>query len=135
MATTYRAMVDALEALSIGSEGDIVRQYTQGPPGSLAAVDLPAQWVELPQGEEAPIATSGRWPMLRVDLVVAFEGVGNSTQPANFDGSVDLMDDVITALRGLSLGMTEPRWDIRLEIVSVSGKNYWAVVATVQVEG
>ena len=132
MSTTYNELVAALAGLSVSG---VTRQYTQGPPAALNSADLPAQWVELSQGDEAPISVGGTWPTLRADLVVAYEAAGQGTQPANFEGTVDVMDALVTALRGLSLGQTKPAWEIRLEMALVARSAYWAVVASVTVEG
>lgn len=134
--TTYRSFVDALEALTITG---VVRQYTQGPPlGASGVADLPAQYVRYPGGDEIAIVfgEQGGWPTLRLELVVLVEPVGQSTAPANFDATVDMMDAVTTALQGAPcITKTKLHWSIRQAIDVVAGQAYWAVVANVEGSG
>jgi hypothetical protein len=132
--TTYRSYVDGLETLAVSG---VTRRYTTGMPAALNTADLPAQWVQAPAGSDAAVArgTANYWPTLRADLVIAFEAAGQNTQPVNFDGCVDLMDALGAALPGLGIGKTAPSWSIRLGTVNVAGSEYWAVMATVEVEG
>ena len=131
---TYRSFVDALEALSVDG---VKKTYTQGPPRSVKT--LPAQWVQLPSGAESAVhkgVPARSWQTLRAELVVAYEAVAQSTQPSNFDGTVDMMDDIADAISTVTgLGHTAPRYELRMEEVGVGGHAFWAVVATVEVEG
>jgi len=133
---TYRSFVDALEALSITG---VSKTFTSGPPRSLKTAQLPAQWVQMPTGAEAAVhkgAPARGWQTLRAELVVAYEAVGQGTQPTNFDGTVDMMDSVATAVAAATgLGKAAQRYELRMEEVGVGGNAYWAVVASVEVEG
>ena len=131
-ATTYRSFIDGLEALSISG---VVQAYTEGVPASISR--LPASFVQLPEGEERAIraGTPTGWPTLRADLVVLYEAAGKGDQGPNFDGTVDMMDAVQAALRGFDPGQVRPSWSMRMATVTVAGTGYWAVVASVEVEG
>jgi len=135
-ATTYRSFVDALEALTITG---VVRQYTQGPPvGSPGTADCPFQYVRYPGGDEVPLVfgEQGGWPTLRADLLVCVEPVGQNLTPENFDDTVDMMDNMATALRGQSCTTkAHVTWSIRQIIDTVAGQQYWAVLATVEGHG
>jgi len=134
MATTYRAFVDALEALSITG---VSRTYTQGPPlGAPGVGDCPFQYVRYP-GSDSETAIvfgeqGGRYH-LRAELVVGVEPVGQNTAFENFDDTVDLMDAVQTALQGAScITDSKLNWSLRQVIDTVAGQQYWAVLAVVE---
>ena len=136
-ATTYRSFVDALEALTITG---VNRQYTQGPPlGSPGVADCPFQYVRYPGSDEEfaiVFGEQGGWPELHADLVVCVEPVGQNIAPENFDDTVDMMDNVATALRGATcFTKSHVRWGLRQAIDTVAGQEYWAVVATVRGNG
>ena len=134
--TTYRAFVDALEALVVTG---VERRYTSGPPaGSTGVGDCPAQYVRLPAGNEAGIAFDGQggWPSLSAELVILVEPVAQNRQPDNFDNTVDMMDALTTALQGASCyTKSKLSWAIRQAIDTVAGQDYWAVVASVEGNG
>ncbi|HFD38537.1 MAG TPA: hypothetical protein ENJ31_01620 [Anaerolineae bacterium] len=129
---TYNDLVDGLGSLVVSG---VTRRFEDGPPAKLNAADLPAQWVQMPTGEDAPISVAETWPVRRAELVIAVEAVGQSTNPANFAATVDLMDALSSALEGFSLGTIDPQWDIRLDGVLVAGNAYWAAIAEVTVSG
>lgn len=135
--TTYRSFVDALEALEVTG---VVRRFTSGPPaGSTGVADTPAQYVRYPVGEEAPIVFGEQlgWPTLRAEIVILVEPVAQSTQPRNFDLSVDMMDNLSTALREATC-ITKSKLrvgSIRIGEDLVAGMSYWAVFATVEGHG
>lgn len=134
--TTYRSFVDALEALVITG---VTRQYTKGPPvGAPATADCPAQYVRYPGGDEVPLVFGNQlgWPTLRAELVVLVEPVAQDTGPANFDKTVDMMDNVMTALRAAScFTASHIRCSTRQIIDTVAGQDYWAVLANVEGSG
>ena len=136
MPTTYRSFVDALEALVITG---VNRRYTQGPPvGSPAPADCPAQYVRYPGSDEIAIVfgEQGGWPTLRAELVVLVRAVGQDMGGENFDDTVDMMDNIATALRGAScITKSKLRWSLRQTIDTVAGQDYWAVVANVEGSG
>ena len=132
--TTYRSFVDALEALSITG---VNRQYTQGPPiAQPGDADIPAQYARYPgTDEEFPIVfgEQGGWLDLHAELVVLVKAVGLNTAFENFDDTVDMMDNVATALRGSTCTTkSKVRWSLSQIIDTVAGQQYWAVLARVR---
>ena len=134
--TTFREFVDGLEVLSITG---VVRQYKSGPPAQKpSTADTPAQFVRYPASDEVPLVfgEQGGWPTLRADLVILVEPVAQSTQPRNFDLTVDMMDNVVSALQGAPcITKSKLRWSIRQAIDTVAGQQYWAVIAAVEGSG
>ena len=133
MATTYANLVAALEAMSVTG---VVRTYTQGPPQSISTADLPAMFVSIPVGGEEPLlAKSATWATLRADVVMVYEPMNQNTPGANFDGTITAMDNLVTALRSLSIGQRAPSWQMQVQPVSIGQVDYWAIIATVETEG
>jgi hypothetical protein len=132
VATTFATLINTLEALSVAG---VNRRFTQGPPGSLKASELPAQWVTMPTGERPATAKNVNWSRKTADLVIAVEPFSLGTQPQNFEGMVRMMDAAETALRTVSLGLTQPTWTIRAPVVAVGEHDYWGVVVTVEIDG
>jgi len=134
--TTYVEYVDGLEALVVAG---VTRRYTSGPPLSLSTADLPAQWVQLPDGEsEAMVlgdAAGSRWPTFSANLIVAIEAVGQSTGGANFDAAVTMMEAMRTRLELTDLTEAPLSWAMRQAIVTVAGNDYWAIVCSVKGQG
>lgn len=130
MTITFRTFIDNIEALSISG---VVRAWHRGPPVKLETPDLPASWVQLPAADEISLVFDciGGWPTLRATLVVAYEAVAQSRQPDNFDGTVDMMDNIVTALRAITArnwpGANKATWTMRQGIATVAGNNYWAI--------
>jgi hypothetical protein len=137
MPTTYRSFVDALEALTITG---VERQYTQGPPvGSPAVADCPFQYVRYPGSDDERaivFGEQGGFPHLRAELVIGVEPVGQNLTPENFDDTVDMMDNVATALRGAAcISKAKIWWSLRQIIDTIAGQQYWAVLAIVEGRG
>ena len=136
--TTLRTFVDNLEAVTITG---VERQYTQGPPaGAPGTADLPASYVRLPNTGEVPITLGnmGGWPDLRATLVILLEPVAQELQGANFDTTVDMIDNIATALRAVScgtLGLAQFSWTAVQTIDEVAGTRFWAVVVDVEGRG
>ena len=134
--TTYRSLIDALEALSITG---VVRQYTQGPPaGAPSTADCPAQYVRYPGGDERPLVfgEQGGWCTFRAELVILVEPVAQNVQPENFDDTVDMMDSITTALRNADcITLSKLHWNIKMIIDTVANTPYWAVLAVVEGSG
>lgn len=132
--TTFRAWIDFLETLA---PSGVVKLYTSGPPASLNTSDLPAQWLELPHGENRPstAGAEGGDRTLYADHVVAFEPVAQSTQAANFDACVTMLDSIdaaFVAQYGTSPLMGLMTWRSRIAIVTVAGVAYWAIVTSLE---
>jgi hypothetical protein len=134
--TGYKDFVETLAAVSVTG----VRTQLVAPPQSVGASDLPVSFVQLPSGAEGPTTfqTHGMWPTLRADLVVLYLPVSHNQQQPNYADTLELMDNVSTALRGIApnaLSRGPLSWDIRLINVDVGGAVYWAVVASVEGHG
>jgi len=129
----YVEVASALAALNVAS----VKRRFAHPPASLNAADLPALWVQLPQGESGPpiVFTGERWPVLRVDVVIAVIPVAQSTVEASFAATLEMMDALAEALAAARVGPAPLTWSIRQDVVAVAEAAYWAVVATVEVRG
>ena len=128
--TSYETFIEALTDLTVTG---ITRTFTE-PPNSIGSADLPAMWPGLPSGEEIPMTfqTAGGWPTLTCDLIVAVEAVAQDTQSANFSATVEIMDNLSSALRLASIGRAALTWTITANAqVQVAGVTYWAVIATV----
>ena len=131
---TFRTFVDNIEALVVAG---VTRSYTQGPPGSLDAADLPSSWVQFPFGEEGPtvFGEQGGNTELQADLIVAVQAYGLGTPPLNFDATVNMMDAVAVAIRATGNcwpANSKARWSIRLGLATVSGNDYWAVITRIR---
>jgi hypothetical protein len=132
--TTYRAWVDYLETLA---PTGVVKKFTAGPPAALNTADLPAQWLELPHGENRPSCSGseGGDRTLYADHVVALEPVGQATQAVNFDACVTMLDSIDAALEGTyaTSPLIGPQtWRSRLAIVTVAGVAYWSIVTSIE---
>jgi hypothetical protein len=136
MPTTYRSFVDNLEALDITG---VNRQFTQGPPLNPPGVgDCPFQYVRYPGGDESSLVfqNQGGWPTLRAELIIGVEPVGQNTAFENFDDTVDMMDNISTALRATDCTLANHlRWNIRQIIDPVAGQQFWAVQCIVEGSG
>lgn len=134
--TKFRAFVDALEAMTVTG---VSRNYTQGPPlGAPVDADCPALFVRYPEADEdrTTFGTHGGWPTFRTDVVIVVEPTGQNTAPANFDATVDMMDNLSAALRDLQcIVKSKMRWHIKQTMELVAGQEYWAVVASVEGRG
>lgn len=134
--TTYVRFVTALGALTITG---VKRTYGYGetPPRALNAGELPAAWVQLPEGEtRAIVFTDGAsWPQLKAQLIVAVLPTAQSTFAEAFEDTVIMMDAMCTALKGSNLALSKTTWSIRQGIVSANKVDYWAVIADVSANG
>lgn len=132
--TSYVKFTDNVAMLPIVG---VVRQYDE-PPLSLNTTDLPASWPMLPTGIETPLAfcrSGAAFPGFNLDLVVAYEAVGQSRQIENFSGALVLMDAVACALRESTLAKSGTSFTIRMDIVAVAGVAYWAIIANITANG
>ena len=78
----------------------------------------------------------GGWPVLRAELVIIVEPLGQNVNDINFALCVTLIDNLSTALRGASLAKTKTRWTIRQESIQQYGDTaYWALIAAVEANG
>ena len=133
--TTYANFVTNLGDLTITG----VTRKLDEPAVALATADLPSQWVQFPTGNEGPLTfqAHGGWPTFNAQLVVAYEAVGQNTQAANFSGTVAMLDNVATALRGAVGTVVKGKleWTMRVAEVLVGEISYWAVITDVTGHG
>jgi hypothetical protein len=133
--TTYTAFVNGLEALVVTG---VTTRLSQSAPLGLNSADLPVQWVAAPSGSDAAITAKaeGGWKTLRANLIIAYEAAGQDTGPANFVGTVTMLDNLESALCGATTLCQGPlHWEIKIATVSVAGVNYWAAIASVEGSG
>ena len=132
MSTTFAAWIDDLETLA---PTGVVKKFTAGPPNSLSTADLPAQWLELPHGENQPACAGAEGGMrtLFVDYVVVLQAVAQDTQAVNFAAAVTMLDSVNTAIAAhTSLLLGPMTWRSRVVTIAVGSVNYWAVVTEIE---
>jgi hypothetical protein len=134
MATaTYTQFIAAIQALSVTN---VKRKYTE-PPQAFNETDLPCSFVMFPSGDNTPLSfTGGRQFRNRsVDFIVVYADTA-PTVDAPFSATVTMMDNVETALTGLSVGRSDPTWEIRSQLYrETAGRLYWAVIATIRGTG
>ncbi len=136
MPTSYTDFVSAVAGLSVSG---VKRAFTHIP-NQLNTTDLPASFVRLPDGQEAPITADGQggWPTLTVELVVAVEARGQDNNRRNYAKTLTLMDAVSAALRGVEngqIGKGKIRWSVRAGLDVLGETEYWLVVARVSGNG
>lgn len=134
--TTFSTFVTGLQDLTVTG----VKRVYDGPPRSLAASDLPAMWVQLPEGSDAPFtfAGEGGWPELIAEIWVTVEALELGTQPENYDATITVVDNLITALRGITTGSiskSKLTWTIRGAYTPIGEKYYWTVIARITGHG
>lgn len=131
--TTYADFVTNLGDLAVSG---INRKY-DAPPTSLN--DLPAQWVQFPTGSEDALTfqAHGGWPTFTAQLIVAYESVVQSTQNANFTGTVAMMDAIAAKLQEAvgAIAKGKLTWSMRVGEVLVGELSYWAVIVDVTGHG
>jgi hypothetical protein len=130
---TYRSFVDTLEAVAVTG---VVHTFDRGPPASLADAQLPAMWLQEIGGTEGALAFGelGGQQTLRATIVIAVKPTVQNTQGANFDNTIDMMDNLMAALMAMGLCDLKSRWtiNIRETVIPVAEVEYWAVVCTVE---
>lgn len=131
--TSFDTFVDRLHAMAVTG----VTRSTRNPPDKLNPTDCPWKFIRMPSGQEGPMTADGEggWPTHRAEVVILVEPVLMSTQPANFDLGVDLIDNLSTAFRATKLAQTKNRWTIRLDQVVIGESVWWALVAAVEANG
>lgn len=132
---TFRSFVDTLEAVTVTG---VERHFTQGPPTDLSTAMLPAKWLHNIQGGEGPLVfgeQGGRQGSMSAEIWIAVGPTVQNTQGANFDNSVDLMDNLVTALRAMGLCDIRSKWNINiiLTVRAIAGIEYWTIICTVSV--
>lgn len=132
--TTLTAFVTSLGDLTVTG----VTTKLDEPPRSKQTADLPAQWVQAPVIERAPATFQKQgklWDILRAQLVIAYEPVGQSTQAANWAAILAGIDNLHTALAGSSMVQGRIQYTISHGIVLMAGIEYWAVIGDIEGHG
>ena len=130
---TFRAFVDTLEAVTVTG---VNTHFTQGPPASLTDAHLPAKWVMLPRATESAVVfgEQGGVQTMSADIVIAVVANVQNIQGENFDLTINLMDNLMTALSAMGLCGVRSKWrvNIRQTTVTVAGFDGWGIVCTVE---
>lgn len=134
--TTYSEFLRRLGEVSIDG---VVRRYGLGqtPPASLNAGELPASWLQLPEGAHEDYAFGGglTWPEFHAQLIVATSPLAANTLADAFASLVGMMDAIRVALEGSVLAKSRTVMGMKQGVVTVAGIEYWAVVCNVTASG
>ena len=134
---TYTAFSNGVADLTITG---VKRKY-RNIPNTLAAADLPAQFVRLPEGNEVPLTADGEggWPNRTVELVIVASPIGLSRQPTNHALVLTLIDNLSTTLRAVSvtntISQSKLSWEIRGQIDLIGDTEYWLIVTRITGNG
>lgn len=133
--TTYTEFYNNLKALSVAN----VKTVYDAEPGKLERSDLPAMWVQEPEGEEFPITfqTHGGWPTLAARIVIAIDHASQMTRERANEESLMFMDNLSATLKGAGTTIAKGRvtWGIRKGYATLADEDYWAVQAEVITHG
>ena len=133
--TTYTEFYNNLKALSVTN----VKTVYDVEPGKLERSDLPAMWIQEPEGEEFPITfqTHGGWPRLAAVIVIAIDVPAHMTRERANVESLMFMDNLTTTLRGAGNSIAKGRltWGIRKGTATLADEDFWAVQAEVITHG
>ena len=134
---TYTSFSNGVADLAVAG---VERKYSNIP-NMLAAADLPAQFVRLPEGSEGPLTADGEggWPNRTVELVIAVSPVGLSRQPINHALVLTLIAALTPTLRAVAatntISQSKLSWRIRGEIDFIGDTAYWLIVAAITGNG
>lgn len=127
---TYAAFVSGLAGLTVTG----VKRTFGAPPQQLAAADLPALWVRLPQGNGEVQAFDGDLGMTRAacEVAICILPALQGMTATSFGAAVTMMDGLTAALDGkhVTLGLTN--WAMRVEEEVIGDTAYWVLTATVE---
>jgi len=126
--TTYAGFVADLVAMSVTGQTSLA-----APPASITGKP-PVRWPMLPSGEGVPLVQGGsaNERVVRVELDVALEAVGQSTMPTNYAAVQAAIDNLEAALK--TLNQTKPygvQWAVTGTILAVGGIPYWGLTCLV----
>ena len=133
--TTYTEFYNNLKSLTVAN----IKTVYDSEPGTLVLDDLPAMWMQVPEGEEAPITfqAHGGWPTLSAAIVIAIDSVAHmDRERANVD-SLMFMDNLTTALQAAGNSIAKGRvvWSIRKGEATLADLDFWAVQADIVTNG
>lgn len=135
--TTYAQFMAALGALSVTGVSKTYG-YGETPPASLNAADLPALWINLPEGDQRQMvsfASNDQWPTFSADIIVAVQPVAHKTAAEGLQATVEMMDAVTVALADARPAKTRPGWTQVARVVTVANIDYLAVVVRITASG
>lgn len=118
-----------------------VKRKYRSIPNTLAAADLPAQFVRLPEGSEGPLTADGEggWPNRTVELVIVVSPIGLNRQPTNHALALTLIDALSTTLRAVAktntISQSKLSWEIRGQIDFIGETEYWLIVVPITGNG
>lgn len=118
-----------------------VKRKYRNIPNTLAAADLPAQFVRLPESNEGPLTADGEggWPNRTVELVIVASPLGLSRQPTNHALVLTLIDALTTTLRAVAatntISQSKLSWEIRGQIDLIGDTEYWLIVTRITGNG
>ena len=134
---TYTAFSNGVADLTVTG---VKRKY-RNIPNTLAAADLPAQFVRLPESSEGPLTADGEggWPNRTVELVIVDSPIGLSRQPTNHALVLTLIDALTTTLRAVAatntISQSKLSWEIRGQIDLIGDTEYWLIVTRITGNG
>jgi hypothetical protein len=133
--TTYTEFYNNLKSLSIAN----IKTIYDSEPDFLEVSDLPAMWVQEPDGDENPITfqTHGGWPTLAAVVVIAIDSTSLMDRKRANVESLMFMDNLTDALRGAGNSIAKGRvtWGIRKGQATIADLEFWAVQAEVITHG
>lgn len=118
-----------------------VKRKYRNIPNTLAAADLPAQFVRLPESNEGPLTADGEggWPNRTVELVIVASPLGLNRQPTNHALVLTLIDALTTTLRAVAatntISQSKLSWEIRGQIDVIGETEYWLIVTRITGNG
>jgi len=134
--TTYATFTDGLREMTVSG----IKRVYDAPPRSIPASDLPAMWVQLPEGGDRPITFDGEggWAELTAEVWIAVEPLELASQPENYDATITVMDNLMTGIRAITTGSISKAkltWTIRGGYAPIGETTYWMVIARVTGNG
>lgn len=137
--TTNAAFVTAMQGLSVTGVA-AASQYNQ-PPNAVNTADLPVSFPMMPSGERGELITScaNDAKVRRMGFVILMEATGQSTQPVKYAALAAQMDNLETALDGLTIpggGTLGNFIEYTIETTGdflLGDSAFWAIVAEVTV--
>lgn len=127
--TTNAQWLAAIQAMTVTG---VTQRFTY-PPASLNTADLPASWPQ-PFGVSRPQIVSSCNDLNKTrtcTYYIAIEPIPQSTQSANYEAVIAMVDNLETALNTLETAGTMEfiNYEIRSIVVRVAETDYWALEA------
>ncbi len=124
--TTNAQWLAGIQAMSVTG---VTKTYSY-PPTSLNTADLPAAWPhQFDMGLNNIISSCSDLNKARTcNYFIALEPTPQSTQSANYEAMIAMVDNLETAIQALTV-MEFVTFTIRSVIVTVAGNEYWGLEA------